>query len=70
MEKDTLRVIDHLCFGTQAREHLLLEIVELSLLNRIKNIKVKLKLSFIICITAVNFCVNYEFSLSSCRNIY
>ena len=42
MEKDTLRVIDNLCFGTQAREHLLLEIVELSLLNRIKNIKKKL----------------------------
>ena len=34
------------------------------------NMKVKLKLSFIICITAVNFRVNYEFSLSSCRNIY
>ena len=39
MEKDTLRVIDYLCFGTQARKHLLLEIVELSLLNRIINMK-------------------------------
>ena len=45
MEKDTLRVIDHLCFGTQAREQLLLEIVELSLLNK-KNICWRLFINF------------------------